>query len=262
VRRGSGIGIDVLNAKSRLQTAKDQRVGYEGELDLAVTRYRQVFGHVPDFAAMTDPTPTMDLLPTSLEEAENIALKKNPNLILADLAADKAQEARRGADSGYYPTFDLKGAWNYEDDKGATLGTRRDYSVLVEANWTFFSGFATENGVRKAIFDYEASKENIKFTTRKTIESTRLAWYGYQTAQERLDLLENDMVLKEEIFLSTRRQRESGAQGVDVLNVLDREKEVSESKIKYGDIFYDSRTSAYNLLLSTGQLTPDVLSLQ
>lgn len=261
VRRGSGIGIDVLNAKSRLQTAKDQRVGYEGELDLAVTRYEQVFGHAPDFAAMRDPQPPLELLPENIKDAEEQALKLNPNLILADLAAEKSQEAKRAAKSGYYPTVDLKGAWGYEEDKGATIGKRREYSVLVEANWNLFSGFATENGVRKSIYDYEASKETIKYTTRKTVEGARLAWHGFQTARERLELLENDMVLKEEIFLSTRKQRESGAQGVDVLNVLDREKEVSESKIKYADIYYDSRIAAYNLLLSTGRLTPQVLAL-
>ena len=55
VRRGSGIGIDVLNAKSRLQTAKDKRVEYEGELARAIDQYIQVFNHAPDVAALIDP---------------------------------------------------------------------------------------------------------------------------------------------------------------------------------------------------------------
>ena len=195
------------------------------------------------------------------KEAIDIAVKQNPNVINADVAAEKANENKRSVRSQYYPTVDLKGAMNYENDKNATAGTRRDYSVLVEANWDLFSGFSTEYSMRKAVYDYASSKDNHAFVSRKMIEATRQAWHTLETYQERLSLMENDVVLKEEIFLSTRKQRENGAEGVDVLNVLDREKEVYEAKIKYAELFYDTRLAIYAVLLSTGRLTPDTLAL-
>lgn len=261
VRRGSGIGIDVLNAKSRLQTAKDTRVGYEGDLARAADQYIQVFGHAPDIAAMVDPNPPINLLPQSLDDAVKLALSQNPNLLKANLTAEVAEEAKRGIKAEYYPTVDLVGSMNFEEDKNATIGIRRDYSILVEANWDLFSGFSTEYARKKATFDHAASKSTYDYTARKTIEATRQAWHTLETTQERLALKENDVILKEEIFLDTRKQRESGAEGVDVLNVLDREKEVYETKIKYAELFYDHRLAIYTVLFTTGQLTPEVLNL-
>ncbi|MDP7667903.1 MAG: TolC family protein [Rhodospirillales bacterium] len=43
VQRGSGIAVDVLQAKSRLQIAKERRVNFEGGLEDAVSTYTQVF---------------------------------------------------------------------------------------------------------------------------------------------------------------------------------------------------------------------------
>ncbi|SCA54907.1 Outer membrane protein (fragment) [Candidatus Terasakiella magnetica] len=262
VQRGSGIGIDVLNAKSRLQTAKDTRVEYEGDLAKAADQYIQVFGHAPDIAAMVDPNPPLDLIPETMDEAIEIALKTNPQLLKTDVSAEIASENRNTTRAQYYPTVDLVGAMNYENDKGATAGTRRDYSVLVEANWDLFSGFSTEYSMKKAVFDYAASKSTYEFTARKQIEATRKAWHNLETTRERLSLKENDVILKEEIFNDTRKQRENGAEGVDVINVLDRKKEVFETKIKYAELYYDTRYAIYSVLFATGQLTPDMLNLE
>ena len=68
VRRGSGVAVDVLQAKSRLQIAKERRVSFEGALEDAVSRYRQVFGHAPDIERMMDPVPPHRVDPERPEE--------------------------------------------------------------------------------------------------------------------------------------------------------------------------------------------------
>ena len=69
-------------------------------------------------------------------------------------------------------------------------------------------------------------------------------------------------MLTNEIFESTRKQRESGAEGVDVLNVLDRKKESYEAQIKLAELFYDTRLAIYSVLLTTGRLSPQTLALE
>ena len=80
VQRGSGIAVDVLQAKSRLQLAKERRVNFEGALENAVSTYIQVFDHAPEISEMLDPIPPLEILPASLEEALETALKNNPAL--------------------------------------------------------------------------------------------------------------------------------------------------------------------------------------
>ncbi len=69
VKRGAGIAVDVLQAKSRLQLAKERRVAFEGALEDAISRYIQLFNHAPDLANLVDPVPPTELLPEDLELA-------------------------------------------------------------------------------------------------------------------------------------------------------------------------------------------------
>jgi len=55
VRRGSGIAVDVLQAKSRLQIALERKVFVRGALQDANSRYLQVFNSASDIATMTLP---------------------------------------------------------------------------------------------------------------------------------------------------------------------------------------------------------------
>ncbi len=57
VRRGAGIAVDVLQAKSRLQIAKERRVAFEGAMKDSMSRYEQVFGTAPAAKDMVMPTP-------------------------------------------------------------------------------------------------------------------------------------------------------------------------------------------------------------
>ncbi|MFQ5763676.1 MAG: TolC family protein, partial [Rhodospirillales bacterium] len=64
VQRGSGVAVDVLQAKSRLQTAKERQVTFEGALKDAISRYTQTFNHPPDIDAMMDPVPPVEMVPS------------------------------------------------------------------------------------------------------------------------------------------------------------------------------------------------------
>ena len=95
VLRGAGIAVDVLQAKSRLQVAKEQRVAFEGALKDGISRYIQIFNHPPELDNMNNPVPPTDLLPQDLDKAVEIALEENPavNSSLATVAV--AEERRR-----------------------------------------------------------------------------------------------------------------------------------------------------------------------
>ena len=99
VQRGSGIAVDVLQAKSRLQLAKERRVNFEGALENAVSTYIQVFDHAPEISEMLDPIPPLEILPASLEEALETALKNNPALTSTSAIAQPklAKGAVKGA---------------------------------------------------------------------------------------------------------------------------------------------------------------------
>jgi outer membrane protein, adhesin transport system len=252
VQRGSGVAVDVLQAKSRLQIAKERRVSFEGALQDAISRYIQTFGHAPNLDAMMDPVPPVEMIPSTLDRAVEIAIVENPTATSAITNIEVARERRRTVLSEFAPTVDLEGAFNFEKHADSTIGVRRDYSLMLIANWDLFTGFSTRESLSQATYDYRASQDNRDDTSRRVIEQTRLAWQALLTARARLGLLENAVNIASEVFESRKRLREAGKE--TVINVLDAENEVANAQINYTSAAYDERLAVYQLLRAMGRL--------
>jgi len=260
VQRGSGIAVDVLQAKSRLQVAKEQRVAFEGRLQEALARYNQLFGHMPDIARLEDIRPKESLIPESLDSAVEQARQFHPALRQVRFQTDIAREGRRIAKAEYYPTVDLVGAIDYEDNISTTRGIQRDQSLLVRARWEFFSGFRTRARLEVASRVLASRKDTYNFASRRIEEDVRVAWDQLMTGRRRVDLLQNAVNLAIEVFNAKKRLRESGKE--TALNVLDAEREVSDARIKLITADYDARIASYLLTRRTGMLTPEVLGVE
>lgn len=258
VRRGSGIALDVLESKRRLQGAKERRVAFDGALRDSRSRFNQVFGHEPVVEDMIIPTPPLSLLPESLENAKDMAIKLHPAIRNAEKRIDIAQQARKIAKAGFFPTVDIVGEWGYEDDFGGTRGGRRDFSAKVKANWDIFNGFATEAGVDRAAYDYLASIDSSTFVKRKILEETRLAWSALDIARQRVTLLQNAVNIAAEVFNGRRKLREAGKE--TVINVLDSESQMFDARINLVNAQHDARIAVYRLLTSMGQLNLENVS--
>jgi len=255
VQKGSGIASDVLAAKQRLAVAKERRVNFEGAFDAAVARYSQVFGHAPDVARLSDPPVPQALIPPQLEEAVRSAEADNPTLETAKKSVALTSELQRGAEAGYYPNIDLIGRADYENDKSAIIGVRRDWSVLLTATWELFSGFKTDAQVAQASFNHAASKDTELYTSRKVVETVRINWFKLKTARERMALLENAAVLAEEVWEAQKKREAAGK--ATVQDVLDEETRINDARINFTSAYYDMIQFSYELLATMGRLEID-----
>lgn len=259
VRRGAGIAVDVLQAKSRLQIAKERRVAFEGGFQDATARYLQVFGRAPDLDRMSLPEPPIGWLPASQDEAVQVASSENPAIAASTSAVEAAAEQRRRARADYYPTIEIVGTANREKDNDLVQGTREDAGIALAATWNLFDGFATSAAVNRAAVDYGARQDNHETVRRQVTEQARLAWNEYRTASERAELLTNAVVIAEEVFEARGKLREAGKE--TVINVLDAERELSEARINLTEAEGDVRVAAFGLMRSMGRLDAARLGL-
>jgi adhesin transport system outer membrane protein len=257
VQRGSGIALDVLQSKARLQIARERRVAFEGELANAITRYVQVFGHAPNVESMATPEVAPSLMPLSVDDAVAIAVVEHPEAENSANLIDLAQQRRRTAKSDYFPRVDLVGKINYEDNVDGVESVRRDHSVVVRGTWELFSGFSTRASVAEAAYQYAASVDNRNFVNQKIVEDVNLSWENLQTAQRRLQLLSNAVNIAIEVHQARATLRDTGKE--TVLNVLDAQNEVFNAQINEAAADYDARLAAYRLLLSMGRLDAEHL---
>lgn len=257
VRRGSGVTVDVLQAKSRLQISKERRVGYEGALANAISRYNQVFSRSPNLPTMIDPAPPAQVIPSTLERAVEISLMENPALTGGAATVEVARERRRQSASSMYPSLDLIGDANFEQKSNTTDKIRRDYSLVLSANWNVFSGGSSLAQAERTNIDYHASMDAYDYMASKVVEQTRLAWQSLITARERKELLGNAVNIASEVADSRKKLRDAGKE--TVINVLDAENEVNNAQINYTTASYDERVAIYQLLLAMGRLVPDYM---
>ncbi len=253
VQRGSGIELDVLRAKSRLKDARRRLVEFQRLREEASAKYVQIFGRSPILSEMRDPEPPLHLLPPTLDEAIAVAREENPSVLSGNAEIEVAAEARDASRGEYYPTLSVVGAMNYENDLNLIQGIRRDWSVVLQADWEIFNGFATQARVAQAAAEYGAAKDNLALAGRQVEELVKIAWTELETARERLEILENAVVIAQEVFDSTQQLRQSGKE--TVLNVLDAERDVYLAQLERVLAYYDTKVAVYKLVFGMGRLT-------
>jgi adhesin transport system outer membrane protein len=259
VQRGAGVAVDVLQAKSRLQIAKERRVTFEGGLEDAISRYVRVFNHAPNLDEMNDPPAPVQLIPESLERALDVALDENPAVVNSMAGVAVAREQKKRILSEYMPSVDLVGKWNIEKNVDAVVGVKRDYQVLLQASWDLFSGLTTSSKSTQAAYDYGAKKDVQELTARRVVEQARVSWQALLTARQRVELLENAVNIATEVFDARQKLREAGKE--TVINVLDAQNEIFNARINFVQASYDEQIAIFQLLLAMGQLNADLLGI-
>ena len=259
VTRGSGITVDVLQAKSRLQQAKERRVAFEGRLREAMARYTEIYNKEPAVADLVEPVPPVAMLPEDVEAATSIAISDSPVLAVSDRSIDIAAQERAVARSEFFPTLELIGRANYENNVDGVSGDRDDYAVLVQVTWELFSGFRTTAASARTAATHRQRMDERTETARKIAEETQLAWEALQTARQRVELLQNAVNIAEEVYNARERLREAGRE--TSLNVLDSLSELRTAQINFVNASFDARVSVYRLLRAIGHLHPHNMGL-
>ncbi|MFN3075953.1 MAG: TolC family outer membrane protein [Alphaproteobacteria bacterium] len=258
LKGGSGQAVDVLQAETRLQLAREKRITFEGAMADAITRYIQVFDHAPEVAGMTMPTPPMNLLPTDVEDSVNVTLQESPIVLNSGMQVDISKEKQEVAYAGYLPSVDAVLEHDYSENRSAIRGPARNYTMMLKVTWNLFNGFSTDAAVRQAALDYGASQDNDIYARRKAAETTRLAWQALDTARKRMSLLENAVSIAQKVFESRKKLREAGKESV--INVLDSENETYNARISYTSAECDAILAVYQLLSSIGRLSVDKIN--
>ena len=144
------------------------------------------------------------------------------------------------------------GFFNYEKHNNGTLGTKKDASFLLQANWDLFTGLTSRANIAQASYNYSASQDDYEFMVRKVNESTRIAWQNLKTSRERLNQLENAVNIASEVFDSRKKLREAGKD--TVVSVLDAKSEIINTRINLARASFNEREAIYALLLAMGRL--------
>ena len=259
VKRGTGITLDVLQAKSRLALGKQARLNFEGEFRKARARYLQVFGVEPSLEVMKNPELPKNMVPTSLDDALALSQANNPSVIEFEFIAQGLADLRDAERGNYWPKIDLVSTLAYKANEGTTAGHERSADLLLRGTWDLFSGFSTRGRVQSAAKSYQSVQQQTANQRRKINEQVRVTWEELFKQKERLIVLKNAVDIQAEVFEQRKILREEGNE--TNLAVLDAKTELFEAQLELIQAEFAYRIAAFALGSAVGLLTNDVLGL-
>jgi TolC family type I secretion outer membrane protein len=258
VQRGSGFSTDVLQAKTQLAGAQARLIQAQGQLKLAINRYRAVFGLPPtDVEKMRDPRLPLELLPKSLDESIQAALKGNPQLRAARTGSMIARESViKTRSDEFLPTFEVTAENNIKEDYGGTVGSQQETLVKLEASYDLNLGLTAINTLKASQQAHRATVNRYGDTRDSVEEQARNAWDNLQTAQANASHLHNQADIAAEFLELARRERQLGNRSL--IDVLSGETALINASSDVASADTDVAIAVFSLLNVMGQLDPRI----
>jgi outer membrane protein len=250
---------DVAQSDARLSLAQARLVLAQGTATASEENYRRVIGKAPDNLA---PPPPLPPLPATPDQAVQIALVNNADLIAISRQAEAARYDVKSVKGTRLPTisgiasadrFDATG-----DDSGLRAGTAT--SIGANARLPIYQGGLPSARIRQAqAIEGQVLEQQIG-TERSVISVTRSAFADYKAALEAVS--SSDVAVKANELALEGVRAENGVGTRSVLDVLNAEQELLNSQVILVTARRDAYVAGFRLLNAMGQAEADDLGLE
>ena len=257
---------DVAQSEARLQLGRSRLAEAQGQLTASEATYRQVVGHPPGDLA---PPPPLPPLPGNPDQAVQIALANNPDLVSISRQAIAAGYDVRVAEAGKLPTLSGVFSANYlnvlngtgkdpftgqpNPDKGTTTTVGLNLGVPI------FQGGLPAAQTRRAQALEGQTIEQVVGTERAVVATTRSAFASYQAAEKAIQSNTVAVQANELALEGARAEQSVGTR--TVLDVLNAELELLNSQVELVSAKRDDYVSGFQLLNAMGQAEAQDLGL-
>ncbi len=255
-RVGELTRTDVAQAQASLAGAKAALVQAEGDLQQSRSAYTNVVGKAPEQLA----APALPgNLPSSYEAVINAATNRNPGYIAADFAAKAADDNVTVVQGELLPSINLVGqyqrGWNTVADKSRSESVVAQATVVVP----IYQQGAEYSRLRQA--KHSAGQQ------RFTADQARLdarnaatqAWESFAATTASIESFKAQINANEIALEGTQREAEVGSR--TVLDVLNAEQTLLNSRVSLVRTQRNQFVAAHQLLSTTGSLTGEGMAL-
>jgi len=248
---GAGRGVDLEQITGRVALAESNLLTEASNLHDVSARYNRIVGDLP--VENLAPTPALeDELPSSVQEAVNLAFEGNPDFHAAieDIAASRAEQDI--AEAGFHPRLDIVGRTGSNNDDSAAIGRRDQSSIELVASMNLYRGGSDLASFRAASERIEEAVENRELACRNVRQTTQIAYGDTQRLREQMQYLNQHRQSIDRVRGAYQQQFDIGER--TLLDVLDSENEFFEASRAYVNAQYDVAIADAEALASMGHL--------
>ncbi len=264
---------DVFQAKARLAEATSKRIEAENNLDISISDFKTVVGREPkinwfnsDNETITGANPKdwskfgdIPKIPLSLKNSLDIGLKNNPDFIQLKFAYENSKFDIRKSRLNFAPEFSVTGSVGKSLKSSRTLERKDSYEVTASVSLPIFNKGHN-------FYNLEKSK-NSAISSLKTLESKKLdltfqiqsTWKKIESTKSSIGSLE--LSVESNIMAVEGVTKEAGVGTRTTLNILDAEKELTQSESNLVNAQFQLIISSFELLSQCGLLNFEYLDL-
>ncbi len=240
---------DVAQSESRLALAQSDLRTAQANLASARERYIQQVGQAPDDL---QPPPPLPGLPASPEDAVNVALEDNPDLIGARERTKAAAYDINVAGAGRLPKVEVFTSGSYSDPLGSAVGASLSTGLNagVRATIPLFQGGRPAAQERQAQARSAAAQEQEIGTERDVIAQVRASYSSLSAATAVIESNQKAVSAAELSLEGVRAENTVGNR--TILNILDAQQELLRAQVQLVTARRNAYVAGFSLLAAMG----------
>lgn len=257
VEEGVADETERAQAKNILILLESTIADYQGQLDAAYARYREVVGTMPE-SELAKPQINIDIE----DDIESVVAKAkidHPLLLSGEQELEALTYEVEAEKSTFFPDLDGEVSYLKRDQKEEIGGELTDARAVLKMNWSFETGGGQKARERQKKAEYLEVLNKNKEISREIESKIRQAYVEYGTALKQKDLVKSREVATRELFDAYNTQFE-GAR-VRLLQLMQAENQLFNTKLEAISSEYRYMLSQMNILASTGQLVDNLAFL-
>jgi len=259
-RVGEYTRTDVALSESRLSSATATRVQAEGQLASAAATFQRYIGVKPGELKAVKPKFS---LPKSLDEAIQVAVSNNPNIIAASFQELAQRQVVDKTYGSLLPSASVQATGSRTFD-AVSSGARLDHSdslqIVGQVTIPIYQAGLPEAKVREAKQTANQYRIQMVDSRDQITESTISAWQSLDTARASVASYKKQIEAARIALDGVRQESQVGSK--TVLDVLNQEQELLSARVNLVSSERNEAVAAFTLLSALGQLTANRLGLR
>ncbi|WP_321489825.1 TolC family outer membrane protein [uncultured Hyphomonas sp.] len=241
---------DVSLARANFEGTRASLAGAEAALETSLANYSFLTGLTPGDLAPPPPVPT---LPQSLEEATQLGLDANPDMIAARHSERAAMEAIEAAKAQGRPSVNLVGTAQGQYSEFENGNSRQtSVSGVVQGSIPIMTGGLVKSQTKAARLRRDQARRQIDALDRSIRAQVASAWYGYDATLRTIEASKRQVDAAEIAYDGAKEELAVGVR--TTLDVLNQEQQLFEARLALVQAERDAYVAAHQLLRATGQL--------
>jgi len=249
---------DVHQAEARVAGAAADRIEAEGNLEASRAAYRNVTGQL---APRNLKPPAQPLgQPSDQEEANKAAAVNNPNVLAAEFDRKTLEDNVDEVRGELLPSLNLNFSVNRDYENASNENVSRGESVTASVTVPIYQQGTVYSRLREAKQKKAEQTLAIDQVRRDSVEAATRSWENLVSARARVKSFKTQIDANVVALEGVEREAQVGSR--TVLDVLDAEQELLNSRNNHIRAQRDQLVAVFELKAAMGQLTAKNMKLR